>query len=78
MEEDTPLKIIQIYFAIKVIFIGVGIILFFLNIPHLSYLNFLFENQTLYNVSIIIPIILLIGYFYCIRGLAERSNLAEL
>jgi len=59
-------------------FIEVGVVLFLLNIPHLSYLNFLFGDHVLYNISIIIPIALSIGYIYCVKGLAERSNLARI
>jgi len=78
MHKDTPVKLIQIYFMLKSLFIVLGILLFWFNIPHLSILNFLFEDMSLYNFSIIIPIVLLIGYIYCFYGLRDRSNLARI
>jgi len=78
LEEDAPLKIILIYFVIKAMFIEVGVVLFLLNIPHLSYLSFLFGDHVLYNISVIIPVVLSVGYIYCVKGLAERSNLARI
>jgi len=77
MKEDTPLKFIMLYFTFKVLFIFIGVILFIFNIPHIPFFNFLFEDTSLYNFSIIIPILILIGYIYVLKGFQQRSNLAR-
>lgn len=74
---EDKIKIIQIYFLLKIIFLSVGVILFWFNIVFPSYLVFLFEDSSLYTFSIITPVILIIGYLYCIMYLPLYSNIAR-
>lgn len=69
---------IRLYFIAKVVCIISGVALFFLNIPHPSFLNFLFEDSSLYNLSLIIPMMIAIGYIYCFIGFAKGSNLSRI
>lgn len=72
------IQIIQLYFILKVIFIGVGIVLFLLNIPFPSYLAFLLEDASLYTFSILIPLVFIFGYLYCVLYLPLQSNVARI
>lgn len=78
MKYDTPLKLIQFYFMLKIVLLIVGVFLYFFNIPHPSFFNFLFEDSSLYNYSIIIPLIILSGYIFVYNGFKTRSNLARM
>lgn len=78
LKGDTVIPIIRLYFIAKVVCILSGVVLFFLNIPHPSFLNFLFEDSSLYNLSLIIPILIAVGYIYCFRGFNTGSNLSRI
>jgi len=78
LKGDNIIPAIRIYFIAKVVCILSGVALFFLNIPHPSFLNFLFEDSSLYNLSLIIPILISVGYLYCFRGFKTGSNLSRI
>ena len=78
LKGDTIIPIIRLYFIVKVVGILSGVVLFFLNIPHPSFLNFLFEDSALYNLSLIIPILLAVGYLYCFNGFSAGTNLSRI
>jgi len=78
LKGDTVIPIIRLYFIAKVVCILSGVVLFFLNIPHPPLLNFLFEESSLYNLSLVIPVLIAVGYLYCFLGFANGSNLSRI
>lgn len=77
-QEDTIIKVIQLYFLLKGGLIIVGILLYLINIPIPTFISFLFESYQLYRVSVLIPVVLAIGCFYCAYGIENRIENARI
>ena len=77
-EHDTIIRILEIFFLVKAFLILIGIVLYLNGIPVPTIISFLFEDYQLYRLSILIPILMSIMYFYCAYGFANKINLSRI
>ena len=78
MHKKNLIPIISLFFLFKSAFTIFGIVLYHLDIPWPDYLKILFGDGSLYQASILIPIIFLILYTITAMLLSLQSKTAWL
>ena len=78
MHKKNLIPIISLFFLFKSAFTIFGIVLYYLDIPWPDYLKILFGDGSLYQASILIPIIFLILYTITAMLLSLQSKTAWL